>query len=199
MWVVASDYSEDLKIDKAILNQHAESYRKIRNTLRFLLGNLNDKLLNDDFSKIEYLKLSSLEKYVLMLILSLITLVASMNMVSLLSMYIHQKRKIFALCIVMGMSTARSSALIIIMGMLIASSASFIGLFAAYLAGIFLQNYPLIKLPDAYYVTELPVELDLNVFLFIGLATLFISFIASWIPARKISMLPISDILRSEE
>ena len=141
----------------------------------------------------------ALEKYVLMLILSLITLVASMNMVSLLSMYIHQKLKIFALCIVMGMSTARSSALIIIMGMLIASSASFIGLFAAYLAGIFLQNYPLIKLPDAYYVTELPVELDLNVFLFIGLATLFISFIASWIPARKISMLPISDILRSEE
>ena len=65
LWVVASDYSEDLKIDKAILNQHAESYRKIRNTLRFLLGNLNDKLLNDDFSKIEYLKLSSLEKYVL--------------------------------------------------------------------------------------------------------------------------------------
>ena len=65
LWVVASDYSEDLKIDKAILNQHAESYRKIRNTLRFLLGNLNDKLLNEDFSKIEYSKLSSLEKYIL--------------------------------------------------------------------------------------------------------------------------------------
>jgi len=65
LWVVASDYSEDLKIDKAILNQHAESYRKIRNTLRFLLGNLNDKLLNDDFSKIEYSKFSSLEKYIL--------------------------------------------------------------------------------------------------------------------------------------
>ncbi len=141
----------------------------------------------------------TLEKYVLMLILSLITLVASMNMVSLLSMYIHQKRKIFALCIVMGMSTAQSSALIIIMGMLIASSASCLGLVAAYLVGIFLQNYPLIKLPDAYYVTELPVELDLNVFLFIALVTLFISFIASWIPARNISMLPISHILRSEE
>ncbi len=141
----------------------------------------------------------ALEKYVLMLILSLIALVASMNMVSLLSMYIHQKRKIFALCIVMGMSTVRSSSLIIIMGMLIASSASFIGLFMAYAAGSFLQNYPLIKLPDAYYVTELPVELDLSVFFFIGLATLFISFMASWIPAKKISLLPISHILRSEE
>ncbi|MBM5787641.1 MAG: isoleucine--tRNA ligase, partial [Pelagibacterales bacterium] len=66
LWVVASDYSEDLKIDKAILNQHAESYRRIRNTLRFLLGNLNDKLLNDDFSKIDYPNLSSLEKYILL-------------------------------------------------------------------------------------------------------------------------------------
>ena len=65
LWVVASDYSEDLKIDKAILNQHAESYRKIRNTFRFLLGNLNDKLLNNDFSKIEYSKLPSLEKFIL--------------------------------------------------------------------------------------------------------------------------------------
>jgi isoleucyl-tRNA synthetase len=65
LWVVASDYSEDLKIDKAILNQHAESYRKIRNTLRFILGNLNDTFLNDDFSKVEYLKLPSLEKYIL--------------------------------------------------------------------------------------------------------------------------------------
>lgn len=66
LWVVASDYSEDLKIDKAILNQHAESYRRIRNTLRFLLGNLNDKLLNDDFTKIDYSNFSSLEKYILL-------------------------------------------------------------------------------------------------------------------------------------
>ena len=38
LWVVASDYSDDLKIDNAILEQHAESYRKIRNTFRYLLG-----------------------------------------------------------------------------------------------------------------------------------------------------------------
>ena len=31
IWVAASDYAEDLRIDKSILLQHAESYRKIRN------------------------------------------------------------------------------------------------------------------------------------------------------------------------
>ena len=40
IWVVASDYSEDLKIDNQIINYQIDSYRKIRNTLRFLLGNL---------------------------------------------------------------------------------------------------------------------------------------------------------------
>ena len=43
VWVASSDYAEDLRIDKSILTQHAESYRKIRNTFRFMLGNLKDK------------------------------------------------------------------------------------------------------------------------------------------------------------
>ena len=44
VWVAASDYAEDLRIDKSILTQHAESYRKIRNTFRFLLGNLKEQI-----------------------------------------------------------------------------------------------------------------------------------------------------------
>ena len=46
VWVAASDYAEDLRIDDSILAQHAESYRKIRNTFRFMLGNLKDKFDN---------------------------------------------------------------------------------------------------------------------------------------------------------
>ena len=40
LWVVASDYSEDLKIGPEILKHQADAYRRLRNTLRFLLGNL---------------------------------------------------------------------------------------------------------------------------------------------------------------
>ncbi len=42
LWVVGSDYSEDLRIGPEILKQHADIYRRLRNTMRFLLGNLND-------------------------------------------------------------------------------------------------------------------------------------------------------------
>ena len=40
LWVVGSDYSEDLRIGKEILKHHADLYRRLRNTLRFLLGSL---------------------------------------------------------------------------------------------------------------------------------------------------------------
>ena len=62
IWVVASDYSEDLKIDNQIINYQIDSYRKIRNTIRFLLGNLNNFSVND---AVELEQMPDLEKYIL--------------------------------------------------------------------------------------------------------------------------------------
>ncbi len=44
LWVASCDYSEDVRISKEILERNADAYRKIRNTLRFLLGALGDFL-----------------------------------------------------------------------------------------------------------------------------------------------------------
>src|SRR3546814_7596136 len=41
LWVVSSDYSEDLKIGPEILKYQADAYRRLRNTLRYLLGALD--------------------------------------------------------------------------------------------------------------------------------------------------------------
>jgi isoleucyl-tRNA synthetase len=41
LWIASSDYSADIRISDEILKQLAEAYRRIRNTIRFLLGNLN--------------------------------------------------------------------------------------------------------------------------------------------------------------
>lgn len=42
LWVALSDYQADLKISDGILKQTAEQYRKLRNTFRFLLANVDD-------------------------------------------------------------------------------------------------------------------------------------------------------------
>ncbi len=65
IWVASSNYSEDLRIDYSILDQHADSYRKIRNTFRYLLGNLNDNFNNVDFKKIDINELPELEQFML--------------------------------------------------------------------------------------------------------------------------------------
>ena len=65
VWASASDYAEDLRIDKNILIQHAESYRKIRNTFRFMLGNLKDNFEKQNFEKIKINEFDELEQFIL--------------------------------------------------------------------------------------------------------------------------------------
>ena len=65
IWVASSNYAEDLRIDYTILEQHAEAYRKIRNTFRYLMGNLNDSFKEINFQDIDPSKFPYLEQYML--------------------------------------------------------------------------------------------------------------------------------------
>ena len=65
IWVASSNYAEDLRIDYSILDQHSDSYRKIRNTFRYLLGNLNDNYEEINLEKINLKKLPELEQFML--------------------------------------------------------------------------------------------------------------------------------------
>jgi len=64
LWVASSDYKTDIRISKDILKQLAEVYRKIRNTCRFILGNIYD--FDPDKDAVEYSKLSDLDKWALL-------------------------------------------------------------------------------------------------------------------------------------
>jgi len=65
IWVAGSDYAEDLRMDFSILEQHAESYRKIRNTFRFLLGNLQDEYTKCNYDSKTINEWPELEKFML--------------------------------------------------------------------------------------------------------------------------------------
>ncbi|MBD1162335.1 isoleucine--tRNA ligase [Pelagibacterales bacterium SAG-MED12] len=71
IWVASSNYAEDLRIDYSILDQHSESYRKIRNTFRYLLGNLNDNFEEKKMEDIDVDQLPELEQFMLHKIYSL--------------------------------------------------------------------------------------------------------------------------------
>ena len=62
LWVVASDYSDDIRIGQHILKQLKDSYRRFRNTLRYLLGALEGY---DETEALPLDKLPELERWVL--------------------------------------------------------------------------------------------------------------------------------------
>jgi isoleucyl-tRNA synthetase len=61
LWAISSDYSVDVRISEEILKQLVDSYRKIRNTFRFMLGNLNDFDPKGDF--IPFGKLENIDRW----------------------------------------------------------------------------------------------------------------------------------------
>ena len=62
LWVAQADYTADLRIGPEILKNVADSYRRLRNTMRFILGNLNDF---NESEKIDYSEMPELEQWVL--------------------------------------------------------------------------------------------------------------------------------------
>jgi isoleucyl-tRNA synthetase len=63
LWVSSVDYSSDVPLGKNILKQMADVYRKIRNTARFLLGNLHD--FDPSKDAVSYDQLPELDRYML--------------------------------------------------------------------------------------------------------------------------------------
>ncbi|WP_425410297.1 isoleucine--tRNA ligase [Hyphococcus sp.] len=62
IWTASSDYSEDLRIGKEIIGSAVDAYRKLRNTLRYLLGALAD--FSDD-ERVAPADMPELERYIL--------------------------------------------------------------------------------------------------------------------------------------
>ncbi|WP_448913088.1 isoleucine--tRNA ligase [Gemella sp.] len=66
LWSASVDYTQDVRISKDILKQVSETYRKIRNTFRFLLGNLYNGSFNNKTDLVAYENLEELDKYMVL-------------------------------------------------------------------------------------------------------------------------------------
>lgn len=64
LWVSSADYQGDVRLSKDIIKQLSDVYRKIRNTFRFLLGNLDD--FNPNTDKVAYKDLEEIDKWALL-------------------------------------------------------------------------------------------------------------------------------------
>lgn len=140
----------------------------------------------------------ALEKYAMFIILALITLVASMSIISLLFMIVTHKRTDIAIFTTMGMSRHTLVAVFIFIGVAVAMTAAMVGLVLAVIASWLLNTYPIIKLPDVYYVSHVPAELSWPLIGAILFLTLALSFLATWLPVQRIRKLNIPTVLKNQ-
>lgn len=139
-----------------------------------------------------------LEKWAMFLILILIICVASMNIISVIFMYITKKQRDIAIFLCMGMTRKKIRAIFILLSIFISLPACLAGLFLAGTVGIILQNYPCIKLPDNIYDTQyLPIKLELHIFCVILILTILISLFASLYATKNIKKINIVELLKT--
>jgi isoleucyl-tRNA synthetase len=65
LWVSAEDYRDDIRLSKDILDRLTEAYRKIRNTIRFLLGNLDG--FSPERDAVPFAQMREMDRYALVL------------------------------------------------------------------------------------------------------------------------------------
>jgi isoleucyl-tRNA synthetase len=65
LWAMSSDFKEDLKLGPSNIKQVSDQYRKVRNTFRFLLGNVNANDFDPKKDMVAYENLEKTDKYVM--------------------------------------------------------------------------------------------------------------------------------------
>ncbi|MBF0565152.1 MAG: lipoprotein-releasing ABC transporter permease subunit [Nitrospirae bacterium] len=140
-----------------------------------------------------------LEKLTMFVILTLIVLVAAFNIVSTLIMNVLEKERDIAILKTMGATNSSIMRIFMLQGFLVGLIGTAIGLAGGSLTCYLLDTYELIKLPaDVYYLSHLPVKINISDFVLVCSSAILISFLATLYPAYQAATLNPIEPLRYE-
>jgi len=131
-----------------------------------------------------------LEKTVMFIILALIVLVAAFNIAGTLIMMVMGKTKDIAILKAMGATDKSIKRIFIFKGMVIGAVGTTLGVCLGFILCKLLEKYKFIELPgDVYYISTLPVRLEILDVSMIAAAAMLICFVATLYPAHQASKL----------
>jgi len=141
-----------------------------------------------------------LEKCAMFVILTLIVIVAALNIVSTLSVMVTQKAKDIGILKAIGSTRKIILSIFSLQGLLIGSLGVLIGTVSGMGLTFLLDRYRFPILPENIYygINYLPVKIDIIDSVVVGIAAVLISFVASIYPAYQASRLDPVDALRYE-
>jgi len=140
-----------------------------------------------------------LEKFAMFVILVLIVLVASFNIISNLIMNVIEKSREIAILKAIGATNRGIMTVFMLQGLFIGLIGTAIGITGGFVTGYVLNRFEIIKLPaDVYYLSHLPVKMELFDFVTVCVSAIIISFLATLYPAWQAAKLNPVEPLRYE-
>lgn len=140
-----------------------------------------------------------LEKITMFVILAMIVLVGALNIISTLVMVVMEKRRDMAILRAMGARAKSIMAIFMFQGLLVGVAGTLAGLASGLGICLLLRKYKFINLPaDIYYISTLPVRVEVFDVVFVSLAAVVISFLATLYPSWRAAKLNPVEALRYE-
>lgn len=140
-----------------------------------------------------------LEKYAMFIVLTLIIIVASFSIVSMIAITVKDKQKDIAILRAYGASSSCIRSIFIRQGLIVGIIGTVLGNITALLLSILVTKYKLIRLPeDIYFMDSLPLNIDYNVYLFVSVCAVLITFLASLFPSNQSAKMNIVDGIRND-
>lgn len=139
-----------------------------------------------------------LEKIVMGLILSLIVMVASLNIVGTLILVVLTRSREIAILRAIGSSRSQITAIFMFEGLIIGAVGTFLGSVLGLVGCYFLDRYEFPLDTDVYYLATLPVVVEYSTVAFVACSALLISFLATIYPAMIASRMDPVEGLRYE-
>lgn len=140
-----------------------------------------------------------LEKFVMVLILTLIIIVATFNVISLLIVTTVEKIHSIGILKAVGAPPLSIMKIFLNLGFIIGTIGTFIGSFLGVTVSLLLEKYKFIKLPaDVYYIDKLPVKVVFSEVFLIMVVSIIITLLAAIYPAWKGSRIEPCEALRYE-
>jgi lipoprotein-releasing system permease protein len=140
-----------------------------------------------------------LEKIAMFIILVLIIFVASFNIISSLVMTVMEKKKDIAILKAMGARNGSIIRIFMAQGLTIGVAGAIAGSFLGWVLCFIQQRWQLIKLPqDIYYISTMPMKIDLADILVIAAVTIALCFLSTIYPSYKATHIDPVETLRYE-
>ncbi len=176
------------------VDQAQEIARRIQQGLGF-------PYLTEDWSRLwpNLFSALRLERWVYILVLLLMVLIAAFNIISTLIMMVMEKRRDIAILQSMGATRSSIRRIFLIKGCVIGAVGTVLGVVLGLGICLLIQRYQFIELPrDVFLVSTVPVSISAGYFALVAVASFLICLLASIYPARQAARLDPVEIIRYE-